>query len=111
MITASGDAQRLAALEAGADDFVTKPFDRNELLARVASLVRIKRYQDTIARQAGELNAWNRELEDRVEKRVAELERINRLRHFLSPNWPNWSPVTRTCCGVTGAKSSCSSPI
>lgn len=85
MITASGDAQRLAALEAGADDFVTKPFDRNELLARVASLVRIKRYQDTIARQAEELNAWNRELEDRVEKQVAELERINRLRHFLSP--------------------------
>jgi adenylate cyclase len=85
MITASGDAQRLAALEAGADDFVTKPFDRNELLARVASLVRIKRYQDTIARQADELNAWNRELEDRVEKQVAELERINRLRHFLSP--------------------------
>ena len=55
MITASGVQQRLAALEAGADDFVTKPFDQAELLARVASLARIKRYHDTVARQAEEL--------------------------------------------------------
>jgi adenylate cyclase len=85
MITASGSEQRLAALEAGADDFVTKPFDQGELLARVASLARIKRYQDTIARQADELAKWNAELEARVDRQVAELERSNRLRHFLSP--------------------------
>jgi adenylate cyclase len=85
MITASGSEQRLAALEAGADDFVTKPFDKSELLARVASLARIKRYHDTIRRQADELAAWNTELETRVAKQVAELERTNRLRHFLSP--------------------------
>ncbi|MET0702432.1 MAG: response regulator, partial [Mycobacterium sp.] len=47
MITASGSDQRLTALEAGADDFVAKPFDKSELLARVASLARIKRYHDT----------------------------------------------------------------
>jgi adenylate cyclase len=85
MITASGSEQRLAALEAGADDFVTKPFDKSELLARVASLARIKRYHDTIRRQADELAAWNAELEARVAHQVAELERTNRLRHFLSP--------------------------
>jgi adenylate cyclase len=85
MITASGSEQRLAALEAGADDFVTKPFDKSELLARVASLARIKRYHDTIRRQADELAAWNTELEARVAHQVAELERTNRLRHFLSP--------------------------
>ena len=66
MITASGSQQRLAALEAGADDFVTKPFDQSELLARVASLARLKRYHDTIERQAAELAAWNAELERRV---------------------------------------------
>ena len=55
MITASGDQEKIKALEAGADDFVTKPFDQSELLARVASLARIKRYQDTIERQADEL--------------------------------------------------------
>lgn len=85
MITASGSEQRLAALTAGADDFVAKPFDRSELLARVASLARIKRHQDTIRRQAAELAAWNAELEARVAAQVSELERTNRLRRFLSP--------------------------
>ena len=85
MITASGNEQRLNALLAGADDFVTKPFDQSELLARVASLARIKRYHDTIRRQAAELAAWNTELESRVAAQVAELERANRLRRFLSP--------------------------
>jgi class 3 adenylate cyclase/CheY-like chemotaxis protein len=85
MITASGSEQRLAALESGADDFVTKPFDQSELLARVASLARIKRYHDTIRRQADELTEWNTELESRVARQVAELERTNRLRRFLSP--------------------------
>ena len=59
MVTASGDEQKIKALEAGADDFLTKPVDQSELLARVASLARIKRYQDTIKRQADELAAWN----------------------------------------------------
>jgi CheY-like chemotaxis protein len=85
MITASGGQQRLAALEAGADDFVTKPFDQSELLARVASLTRLKRYHDTIERQANELASWNAELERRVKEGVAALDRTNRLRHFLSP--------------------------
>ncbi len=85
MITASGEQQRLAALESGADDFVTKPFNTAELLARVASLARIKRYHDTVTRQAAELATWNAELERRVAEGVAELERTSRLRHFLSP--------------------------
>jgi class 3 adenylate cyclase len=50
MITASGEQEKRRALEAGADDFVTKPFDQAELLARVASLLRIKRYHDGLAR-------------------------------------------------------------
>ena len=85
MVTASGDEQKVKALEAGADDFLTKPINQSELLARVASLARIKRYQDTIKRQAAELAGWNRELETRVETQVAQLERMGRLRRFLSP--------------------------
>jgi adenylate cyclase len=85
MVTASGHEQKVMALEGGADDFLTKPIDQSELLARVASLARIKRYQDTIRRQAGELAAWNHELESRVETQVTQLERMGRLRRFLSP--------------------------
>ena len=85
MITASGDQQKVRAIEAGADDFVSKPFDQGELLARVANLARIKRYQDTIARQAAELADWNAELEERVRTQVDELQRVNRLRRFLPP--------------------------
>jgi adenylate cyclase len=85
MITASGDQEKRHALEVGADDFVSKPFDQAELIARVASLARIKRYHDTIERQTGELARWNAELEARVARQVDELERMNRLRRFLSP--------------------------
>jgi adenylate cyclase len=85
MITASGQQERVRALEAGADDFVTKPFDSHELLARVASLARIKRYHDTVVRQADELATWNRELEQRVQVQVEELGRLQRLSRFLAP--------------------------
>jgi adenylate cyclase len=85
MITASGDQEKLRALETGADDFVTKPFDQTELLARVRSLVRIKQHHDTIERQTAELAVWNRQLEERVKAQVEELERVSRLRRFLSP--------------------------
>jgi adenylate cyclase len=85
MVTASGDEQKIKALEAGADDFLTKPINQSELLARVASLARIKRYQDTIRRQSDELAAWNQELEARVTDQVAQIERMGRLRRFLSP--------------------------
>jgi class 3 adenylate cyclase/CheY-like chemotaxis protein len=85
MITASGDQQKVAATEAGADDFIAKPFDQSELLARVRSLLRIKRYHDTIERQAAELADWNRQLEERVAAQVEALERMGRLQRFLSP--------------------------
>jgi class 3 adenylate cyclase len=85
MVTASGEEQKINALRVGADDFLTKPINQSELLARVASLARIKRYQDTVKRQSDELSAWNRELEARVAETVSQIERMGRLRRFLSP--------------------------
>jgi adenylate cyclase len=85
MVTSHDTEVRIDAIEAGADDFVTKPFDQQELLARVRSLLRIKQYHDTIEAQAAELAAWGRTLEVRVLEQVDELAKMSRLRRFLSP--------------------------
>jgi CheY-like chemotaxis protein/class 3 adenylate cyclase/DNA-binding CsgD family transcriptional regulator len=85
MITASATSDKVRAIEAGADDFLSKPFDQAELLARVKSLVRLNRYHDTIEKQATELAEWNRTLDQRVQSQLEELERLGRLRRFLSP--------------------------
>ena len=86
LVTArSAPADVVAALDAGGDEYVTKPVDHAALLARVRSMLRIKALQDTVARQAAELTAWNETLAARVESQVAELERLARLRRFLSP--------------------------
>ncbi|MDO8506250.1 MAG: response regulator [Candidatus Limnocylindria bacterium] len=58
MITATGGADLVRSLEAGADDFVSKPFDQHELLARVKSLIRVKSYYDIVQRQREELSRF-----------------------------------------------------
>jgi adenylate cyclase len=85
MVTSHDEEARIDGIRAGADDFVTKPFDQQELLLRVRSLVRIKRYHDTIRAQAAELAELNHNLEARVAEQVEELGKMARLRRFLSP--------------------------
>ena len=85
MLTSSVGQEKTRAIEAGADDFIPKPFNHHELLTRVRSLLRIKRYHDTIKLQAAELLELNRTLEERVRTQVEELERLRLLRRFLSP--------------------------
>ena len=85
MLTSSGDQDKVRAIEAGADDFIARPLDQQELAARVRSLLRVKQYHDTVEAQAAELAEWNRTLESRVQAQVHELDRLGRLRRFLSP--------------------------
>ncbi|MBE3098574.1 MAG: response regulator [Planctomycetes bacterium] len=50
MITALKDTEdRIRGLDAGADDFLSKPFDRGELLARVRGLLQVKYYRSMLA--------------------------------------------------------------
>jgi class 3 adenylate cyclase len=79
MVTALDPSQeRVKGIEAGADDFLTKPINQPELLARVRSLLRVKALHD-------ELAELTRTLEARVTAQVAELERLGRLKRFFSP--------------------------
>jgi putative two-component system response regulator len=49
LVTAlQGRAHKIKGIEVGADDFLTKPFDREELIARAGSLVRLKRHTDEL---------------------------------------------------------------
>ena len=85
MVTALDASERIAGLEAGADDFLTKPINQPELLARVKSLLRIKSLYDEVQRQRSELEEWNRTLEQRVAQGVAQVERLSRMKRFFSP--------------------------
>jgi adenylate cyclase len=85
MVTSSLGEEKARAIEAGADDFIPKPFNHDELLARIRSLLRIKHYHDTIKTQSAELGELNRTLAQRVEDQVVELGRLRRLERFLSP--------------------------
>jgi class 3 adenylate cyclase len=86
LITALDPAQeRARGLDAGADDFLSKPVNQAELLARVRSLLRIKSLYDEVLQQRGELAALNRTLEARVAAGVEQLEKVSRLKRFFSP--------------------------
>jgi class 3 adenylate cyclase len=86
LITAMTDAKDIVAgLEAGADEYLTKPVDHAALSARVRSMLRIKALHDTVATQAEEITRWNATLERRVAEQVGELERVGRLKRFFSP--------------------------
>jgi len=67
---------KLQAVEAGANDFISKPIQRTELRVRVESLLKMKRAQDALKRH-------KEELEETVQQRTAELrEREERYREL-----------------------------
>jgi class 3 adenylate cyclase/CheY-like chemotaxis protein len=86
LVTAMADSKDVVAgLEAGGDEYLTKPVDHAALVARVRSMLRIKRLHDTVETLAAEVKEWNASLERRVAEQVHELERVGRLRRFFSP--------------------------
>src|SRR5213593_5114047 len=86
LVTAKTDSKDVVAgLEAGGDEYLTKPVDQAALVARVKSMLRIKNLHDTAEVLAAQLAEWNKILEQRVQEQVEQLERLGRLRRFFSP--------------------------
>ncbi len=93
LVTAKSDIRDVVGgLDAGGDEYLTKPFEHAALTARVRSLLRVKELHDTVQQQAGklkeqteQLSSWNRLLEERVAEQLTEIERIGRLKRFLAP--------------------------
>jgi adenylate cyclase len=75
----------IRCIELGAEDYLSKPFNPTLLRARVGASLERKRLHDQVRAQAADLATWNKTLEKRVADQLAEIERMGRLRRFLSP--------------------------
>ena len=92
MVTAlSGRADRMRAVEAGANDFIAKPVDFVELRARIGSLLRMKEAQDALRRHQEELEGL-----------VAERTSALRLALDETPRRRNSGPTRRTWTPSSG---------
>lgn len=75
LVTALNDRNaRLAGLDSGAEDFLSKPVDRIELSLRVRNLLRLKTLSDALQKH-------NQRLEEEVQQRLADLRRLELVRY------------------------------
>jgi len=93
LVTSKADPKDIVAgLEAGAEEYLTKPVEHTALVARVKSMLRIKELHDKsqeqaarLEEQAVELGELNQGLEERVADQLTELEQVSQLKRFFSP--------------------------
>ena len=95
----TGTGDLVSGLEAGADEYLTKPVDHAALVARVQSMLRIKELQDKTKEQASQLEVqaaqleeWNKELQVQLweEAKLAEIARLlgdigHDMKNLLTP--------------------------
>ena len=79
LVTGLGSAEdRIQGIEAGADDFLNKPVKREELLARVRSLVRLKRFTDELENAETVLCSLARSIEAKDPYTEGHCDRLSR---------------------------------
>ncbi len=70
LVTALRETEdRVKGIEAGCDDFLSKPIDKTELLARIQSLLKVKAYHDLMGN-------YQKELESEVTRRTKEKDEL-----------------------------------
>ena len=79
----TGEAAKIAALDAGADDYLTKPFGSGELLARVRAQLRRRYRAGTDAQNIVEFGAIRLDLEKRLVLREGETLRLTPIEYRL----------------------------
>lgn len=77
LITASGEEFKLEGIEAGADDFLAKPFSTGELRARVRALLRMKAYTDELESAEAVLCTLGKSIEARDRYTKGHCERLS----------------------------------
>lgn len=85
ILVVNADGDGIAALDAGADGVIAATAGADELIARARALLRLKARHDDVDAQAARFTDWTRTLVTQVAEQVEELQRVERLRRFLSP--------------------------
>ena len=87
LVTALKESEdRVKGAEAGADDFLTKPVNEQELLARVKSLVRIRALNDALEARNKQLKGMVQERTEQLDKATQELKRLLEEKAHFSPD-------------------------
>ena len=106
-----GREHRLAGIEAGADDFLTKPFDSSELTARVRSLSRLKRYTDELESAESVIVSLALTVEARDAYTEGHCERLSTyaVAWAAASACPRltWRRSAAAACSTTSARSAC----